>query len=76
MSQTLIEEVRSRLPLPAPRAARLIREEAGVTQVRFAAELGVDRMTIGRWENGTRRPQGANRDAYARLLAELREAVK
>lgn len=39
-----------------------IREAAGLTQQRIADELGVDRVTVARWETGIRRiPKMAER---------------
>ena len=70
MSQ-LVDEVRRSRSLPGPTLARAIREAAGVSQVRLAAELGVHRMTVARWEAGERMPTGARRSAYADVLAEL-----
>ena len=72
---TLLEEVRQAKTLPSPRSARLIRLAAGVSQERMAAELGVHRMTIHRWETGARTPQGPYRVAYAQLLDGLREEM-
>lgn len=73
---TLVEEVRAlRAALPSPAAARLIRLAADVTQARMAQELGVSRVTIARWEAGTRRPRGKTLLEYRRVLDELREAV-
>ncbi|MDQ0576467.1 helix-turn-helix transcriptional regulator [Agromyces albus] len=69
---TLIEEVRIARDLPKPEVARLIRESAGVSQIRLANELGVARNTISRWETGDRRPRGELRLRYAQLLSELR----
>lgn len=74
MSQ-LIDEVRQSKDLPTPTLARAIRQEAGVSQLRLAQELKVHRMTVIRWESGTRIPRGPQRAAYARLLAALREAT-
>lgn len=56
-----------------PRVAREIRERAGLTQGRIAAELGVWAETVQRWEAGTSRPRGGMRFRYARLLADLTE---
>ncbi len=67
----LLHEVRASRQLPAPDDARAIRERAGVSQTRLAEELGVHRITVGRWETGTREPRGALRVAYARLLLRL-----
>lgn len=75
MNKTLLEEIRAVRHLPAPALARAIREAAGVSQERIAQELGVDRVTVTRWESGARRPRGAQAVAYARLLEQLKEAV-
>ncbi|WP_022891229.1 helix-turn-helix transcriptional regulator [Agromyces subbeticus] len=73
---TLVEEVRAqKAALPSPVTARLIRLAADVTQARMAQELGVSRVTIARWEAGTRRPRGKMMLDYRRVLDELREAV-
>lgn len=69
---TLLDEVRTRQPLPSPSLARAIRESVGVSQARLAQELGVDRVTVARWELGVRRPRGDRAASYARLLAALR----
>jgi transcriptional regulator with XRE-family HTH domain len=61
--------------LPSPDAARLIRVLAGVSQRELAQELGVDRVTVARWELGMRVPRGELRAKYARLLRELQEAI-
>jgi len=46
-----------------------IREDTGLTQAEIAKVLGVDRVTVARWETGTRRiPEMA-----ARLLALIRK---
>ena len=66
MSQ-LIDEVRRARSLPRPAMARAIRESAGVSQARLAAELGVHRMTVARWESGARSPRSDQRTAYAAL---------
>jgi transcriptional regulator with XRE-family HTH domain len=70
----LIDEVRQARGLPRPALARAIREAAHVSQTRLAAELHVHRLTVARWESGERTPQGAQRAAYAGLLASLQEA--
>jgi DNA-binding transcriptional regulator YiaG len=72
----LVAEVRESLALPRPPVARAIREAAGVSQVRLAAELSVHQLTVQRWEAGTRTPHGDLRLAYARLLRELDEATR
>jgi DNA-binding transcriptional regulator YiaG len=72
----LVAEVQESLALPRPDAARAIREGAGVSQARLAAELGVHELTILRWEAGTRTPHGELRLAYGRLLRELDEVTR
>lgn len=72
----LLDEVRESLSLPAPDVARQIREGAGVSQARLAAELGVHELTVYRWEAGSRTPHGELRRAYGRLLAELDEITR
>ena len=46
---------------------------AGAAQRRVAEELGVDRVTVTRWELGMRTPRGELRTLYAELLEDLRE---
>ncbi|GGM67082.1 hypothetical protein GCM10012275_42010 [Longimycelium tulufanense] len=71
----LVEEVRTGRQLPPPDVARSIRLAAGVSQSRLARELGVHRLTVARWESGTRRPCGEQRASYVRLLARLHREV-
>ena len=49
-------------------AARAIREAAGLSLTEAADSAGVHRITVHRWEKGTRRPRG---DAALRYLALL-----
>ena len=74
MSQ-LLEDVRKARRLPSPEMRRAIRMEAGVSQTRLAAELGVDRVTLARWESGDRTPRGELLGRYTDLLDELQAAV-
>ena len=77
MESELIGEVRAAHRLPSPAAARAIRLAAGVGQTRMARELGVNRVTVARWECGTRRPRGPLLQAYVDLLEDLqREALR
>lgn len=61
--------------MPPPAMARAIREAAGVSQRAFAAELGVHRLTLVRWETGTHRPRGEMRSRYATLLAQIQDEL-
>ena len=68
----LLEEVRSRRRLPPPALRKAIREAAGVSQRRVAEDLGVDRVTVARWESGSRNPQSRFVEPYLTLLEGLR----
>lgn len=57
--------------LPAPAAARAIRERAGWTRQRMAVQLGTSESTLVRWETGGSSPSGRNAIAYMQLLARL-----
>lgn len=67
----LIEQVRLVRRLPAPSVAKAIREAAGVSASAVADELGVHRMTVCRWEDGSRRPHGDLLRHYVELLDAL-----
>lgn len=71
---TITEDALS-MKLIEPPVAREIRERSGLTQVRLATELDVTPYTVQRWESGASRPRGGMRLRYARLLAQLNEAI-
>lgn len=71
----LAEHVKAARRLPPPSIARAIRDEADVSQQQLADELGVNRVTIARWELGERVPRGELRLRYIDLLDELSSAV-
>lgn len=71
----LADEVRARRDLPPPEMRRFIREQARVSLRRAATELNVAHTTFARWEAGTAQPRGAHAIAYARLLADLQQAI-
>lgn len=71
----LLDQVRLSRRMPPPAMARAIRTSAGVSQERLAAELGVHRLTVIRWETGRCVPRGEVRARYAALLTELQRAV-
>jgi DNA-binding transcriptional regulator YiaG len=71
----LVKEALAERELPSPDFAAAIRRLAGVSQGRLATELGVHRVTVARWEAGTRAPRGTLRRRYALLLQELQRAV-
>ncbi|WP_345377384.1 helix-turn-helix transcriptional regulator [Frondihabitans cladoniiphilus] len=66
-----MKELEAARQLPPPRLAREIRAAAGVSQARMAETLGVQRVTVVRWENGTRRPRREHLVAYVALLQSL-----
>lgn len=67
----LLDEVTKAKRLPSPEMRKAIRREAGVSQTRLAAELGIDRVTLARWESGGRTPRGDLLMKYSDLLTEL-----
>ena len=68
----LSAKVKALRELPAPESRRAIREKAGVSQDDIAAEVGVTRTTISRYESGLRRPSGRHLLAYVRVLNSLK----
>lgn len=67
-------EVRAKRRMPSPTMARELRRAAGLSQGRLAKELGVTRVTVARWELGTRSPRGELLIAYVELLDTIRAA--
>ena len=70
-----MRELEAARRLPPPRLAREIRSAAGVSQARMASELGVQRVTVARWENASRRPRGEHLVAYVALLTKLQRVA-
>lgn len=70
----LVDQVRASRRHP-PEVAVAIRKVAGVSQADVARELGVNRVTVARWELGTRRPRGELLVRYCDLLDELSAAA-
>lgn len=67
---SLIDRLRAnRLPPPAER--RAIRRRAKVSLDDVAGVLGVQKMTVSRWERGEREPWPRHRAAYICLLKAL-----
>jgi DNA-binding transcriptional regulator YiaG len=58
---------------PSPGYIVSLREALGLTQEEFGARLGVDKMTVSRWERGMVRPA---RSSLAALERVRREAIK
>ena len=60
--------------VPAAPEVRGLRRRAGLTQIEFAARLGVPVETIRNWEQGKRMPRGPARALLA-VIAHSPEAV-
>ena len=69
-----IERARRRKRLGPPEVRRLLREQAGLTQIELAEAIGVTRATVGRWESGARNPSRRVVDRYLEVLERLRDA--
>jgi len=52
---------------PSPGFIMALREALGLTQLEFGEQLGVDKMTVSRWERGTLRPSAASLEALENL---------
>ena len=58
---------------PSPGFLTALREALGLTQREFAAQVGVDKMTVSRWERGALRP---SREALAAIERVRKEALR
>ncbi|MDJ0385219.1 helix-turn-helix domain-containing protein [Streptomyces sp. G-G2] len=65
--------VASRSTLPPPAERKRLRAAHGLTIDEVATALKVRRATVSGWESGKTEPRPPERDAYARLLAQLAE---
>ncbi len=52
---------------PSPGFITSLREGLGMTQAEFGERIGVDKMTVSRWERGTLRPSDESLAAVAKL---------
>lgn len=68
-----IAQARRERELPDPATRGSIRRRANLTQRQLAEALGVTRVTVARWEIGTRTPRGDLLDDYLEALQELVE---
>ena len=55
---------------PSPGYITSLREALGLTQQELAVRLGVNKLTVSRWERGTLRPGRASLEALRRLRQE------
>jgi DNA-binding XRE family transcriptional regulator len=58
---------------PSPGFLTTLREALGLTQREFAARVGVDKMTVSRWERGALRP---SREALVVIERVRKEALR
>ncbi|MFB6513095.1 helix-turn-helix domain-containing protein [Streptomyces virginiae] len=65
--------IASRATLPPPAERKRLRAAHGLTIDEVATALRVRRATVSGWESGKTEPRPPERDAYARLLAQLAE---
>lgn len=56
---------------PSPGFITSLREALGLTQAELGERLGVDKMTVSRWERGTLRPGAASLSALEELRRQL-----
>jgi DNA-binding transcriptional regulator YiaG len=52
---------------PSPGFVTSLREALGMTQAEFGEQLGVDKMTVSRWERGALRPSDESIKAIEQL---------
>ena len=57
--------------MAATGAARAIREEAGLSLAELAEAARVHKVSVFRWEHGSRRPRGLAAERYLKVLDEL-----
>ncbi len=70
----LVERLRSRRELPRASERRRIRRAAGASMRDVGAAIGVSHTAVRKWEAGSM-PRAPHRDAYARLLDELKRVA-
>ena len=75
MAERVAAKIDSRRRLPVPAMRRYIRLAAELTQQDVAESLGVDRVTVARWESGRRTPRGQLLLDYLDLLDEMKNGT-
>ncbi|MGW1763556.1 helix-turn-helix domain-containing protein [Streptomyces sp. NPDC002073] len=66
--------IASELSLPSPKERRRLREAGELSHDEIAEAVGVTATTVRSWETGRTEPRGRKREAYAKLLADLRSS--
>ena len=72
----LLAQASIRRSLPEPPLRRVLRQRAGLSQQEIADSLGVNRVSVTRYENGQRTPRGQLGVDYAQLLDRLAEHAR
>jgi DNA-binding transcriptional regulator YiaG len=67
----LLADANAQRSLPEPAVRRVVRQRAGLSQGDVARVLGVNRVSVTRWESGAREPRRSNAVSYAALLDRL-----
>ncbi len=73
-AEELLASVRAR-QLPPPGERRNIRQRAGLTLRQVAEAVGVDAVSVMRWEQGST-PRPSRAPAYKQLLIDLDRATR
>lgn len=73
-ASVLVDRMALRRRLPPPQMRRAMREAAGLSAAEVAAELGVTRQAISRWERGQREPRGRLLSEYVSVLDAIAQA--
>jgi putative transcriptional regulator len=69
-----IQSRQARRPSFAEPDAKTVREKLGLSQIQFAALIGISPRTLQNWEQGHRRPEGTAR-ALLRVAESHPQAV-
>lgn len=72
--QRHLAQAQLRRSLPDPADRRLLRKRLGLSQQQLADVLEVQRVTVARWELGTRNPSDRHLEPYLRVLGVIEQA--
>lgn len=64
------------MPLEIARSIRQLRQQLGLSQEKFAAQLGVSFRTVNRWENGHTEPSALALKQIEMLLQQMSQSSK
>lgn len=64
------------MPLDIARLIRQLRQQLGLSQEKFAAQLGVSFRTVNRWENGHTEPSALALKQIEMLLQQMSHSSK